>query len=56
VTKSVAGAACGDIRANSVHAGIMPPMRTSGRTADPALRADRMRVIRMRRPGEVDVA
>jgi len=32
----------------------MPPMRTSGRTADPAVRAERMRVIPMRRPGEVD--
>jgi NAD(P)-dependent dehydrogenase (short-subunit alcohol dehydrogenase family) len=42
------------IRANSVHPGIMPPMRTSGRTADPAIRADRMRFIPMRRPGEVD--
>ena len=28
-------------------------MRTSGRTADPAVRAERMRVIPMRRPGEV---
>ncbi|MBV8089511.1 MAG: SDR family oxidoreductase, partial [Alphaproteobacteria bacterium] len=43
-----------NIRANSVHPGIMPPMRTSGRTADPALRAERMRSIPMRRPGEVD--
>src|SRR5712664_2177280 len=34
--------------------GIMPPMRTSGRTADPSVRAERMRVIPMRRPGEVD--
>ena len=42
------------IRANSVHPGIMPPMRTSDRTADPALRAERMRVTPMRRPGEVD--
>jgi NAD(P)-dependent dehydrogenase (short-subunit alcohol dehydrogenase family) len=33
------------IRANSVHPGIMPPMRTSGRTADPAVRAARMHVI-----------
>jgi 3(or 17)beta-hydroxysteroid dehydrogenase len=43
-----------NIRANSVHPGIMPPMRTSGRTADPAVRAERMRVIPLRRPGEVD--
>jgi 3(or 17)beta-hydroxysteroid dehydrogenase len=42
------------IRANSVHPGIMPAMRTSGRTADPAIRAERMRFIPMRRPGEVD--
>jgi NAD(P)-dependent dehydrogenase (short-subunit alcohol dehydrogenase family) len=27
-----------NIRVNSVHPGLMPPMRTSGRTADPALR------------------
>jgi hypothetical protein len=39
---------------NSVHPGIMPPMRTSGRTADPAIRAGRIRFIPMRRPGEVD--
>ena len=30
-------------------------MRTSGRTADPAVRAERMRVIPMRRPGELIV-
>ena len=42
------------IRANSVHPGIMPPMKTSGRTADPVVRAKRMNVIPMRRPGEVD--
>src|ERR1700746_1485657 len=55
MTKSVAVQHAKDkIRANSVHPGIMPPMRTSGRTADPAARAERMRVIPMRRPGEVD--
>ena len=43
-----------NIRANSVHPGIMPPMRTSGRTADPAVRAERIRFIPMRRTGEVD--
>lgn len=42
------------IRANSVHPGVMPPMRTSGRTADPEVRARRMNVIPMRRPGESD--
>jgi 3(or 17)beta-hydroxysteroid dehydrogenase len=55
MTKSVAVQHAKDnIRANSVHPGIMPPMRTSGRTADPAVRAERMYVIPMRRPGEVD--
>src|SRR6202035_1195236 len=43
-----------NIRANSVHPGVMPPMRTSDRTADPAVRAERMRFIPMRRAGEVD--
>jgi len=55
MTKSVAVQhAQQKIRANSVHPGIMPPMRTSGRTADPATRAQRMQVIPMRRAGEVD--
>lgn len=55
MTKSVAVQHARDrIRANSVHPGIMPAMRTSGRTADPAVRAQRMKVIPMRRPGEVD--
>jgi NAD(P)-dependent dehydrogenase (short-subunit alcohol dehydrogenase family) len=55
MTKSTAVQHAKDnIRANSVHPGVMPAMRTSGRTADPAVRADRMRVIPMRRPGEVD--
>jgi NAD(P)-dependent dehydrogenase (short-subunit alcohol dehydrogenase family) len=47
MTKSVAVQHAKDkIRANSVHPGIMPPMRTS----DPAVRAERMRVMPMRRP------
>ena len=55
MTKSTAVQHAKDgIRCNSVHPGIMPPMRTSGRTADPAVRAERMKVIPMRRPGEVD--
>jgi len=55
MTKSVAVQHAKDkIRANSVHPGVMPPMRTSGRTADAAVRAERMRYIPMRRPGEVD--
>jgi NAD(P)-dependent dehydrogenase (short-subunit alcohol dehydrogenase family) len=55
MTKSVAIQHAKDkIRANSVHPGVMPPMRTSGRTADPATRAERMRFIPMCRPGVVD--
>jgi NAD(P)-dependent dehydrogenase (short-subunit alcohol dehydrogenase family) len=55
MTKSAAVQHAKDnIRCNSVHPGVMPPMRTSGRTADPAVRAERMRVIPMRRPGEVE--
>jgi len=54
MTKSVAVQHAREkIRVNSVHPGVMPPMRTSGRTADP-VRAERMRFIPMRRPGEVD--
>jgi 3(or 17)beta-hydroxysteroid dehydrogenase len=55
MTKSTAVQHAKDnIRANSVHPGVMPAMRTSGRTADPAVRAQRMNVIPMRRAGEVD--
>src|SRR6478735_9633789 len=55
MTKSTAVQHAKDgIRANSVHPGVMPAMRTSGRTADPAIRAERMRVIPMRRPGRVE--
>lgn len=55
MTKSTAVQHAKDgIRANSVHPGVMPPMRTSGRTADPIVRANRMNVIPMRRPGEID--
>jgi NAD(P)-dependent dehydrogenase (short-subunit alcohol dehydrogenase family) len=55
MTKSTAVQHAKDgIRANSVHPGVMPPMRTSGRTADPLVRAQRMNVIPMRRPGESD--
>ncbi len=42
------------IRVNSVHPGWMPPMRTSGATADPALRAEMMKRIPLGRSGEVD--
>ena len=42
------------IRVNSVHPGIMPPMRTSGRTADPVTREKMLRNVPLGRAGEVD--
>ncbi|HTC10042.1 MAG TPA: glucose 1-dehydrogenase [Acetobacteraceae bacterium] len=42
------------IRANSVHPGLMPPMRTSGATADPEVRAKMLKGVPLRRAGEVD--
>ena len=42
------------IRVNSVHPGILPPMRTSKLTADPAMREKMVRAVPMRRAGEVD--
>ena len=44
-----------NIRVNSVHPGLMPPMRTSGRTADPALRAKWIETsVPMGRAGQVE--
>ncbi len=43
-----------NIRVNSVHPGLMPPMRTSGRTADPAVRAKMLEGVPLRRAGEVE--
>jgi NAD(P)-dependent dehydrogenase (short-subunit alcohol dehydrogenase family) len=55
MTKSTAVQHAQDnIRSNSVHPGVMPAMLTSGRTADPVVRAKRMGVIPMRRPGEIE--
>jgi len=42
-----------NIRVNSVHPGLMPPMRTSGKTADPATRAKMLRRVPLGRNGEV---
>ena len=42
------------IRVNSVHPGIMPPMRTSKLTADPELRAKMIAAIPMAREGGVE--
>ena len=55
MTKSVAVQHAKDkIRANSVHPGVMPPMRTSGATADPEVRAKMLQGVPLRRAGEVD--
>jgi NAD(P)-dependent dehydrogenase (short-subunit alcohol dehydrogenase family) len=55
LTKSTAVQFGGDgIRANSVHPGLMPPMRTSGLTADPAVRAKVLEGVPLGRAGEVD--
>jgi NAD(P)-dependent dehydrogenase (short-subunit alcohol dehydrogenase family) len=42
------------IRCNSIHPGLMPPMRTSGATADPTVRAKMLRAVPLGRSGEVD--
>ena len=42
------------IRVNSVHPGLMPPMRTSMLSADPAVRNSMLKAIPMGRTGEVD--
>jgi len=43
-----------NIRVNSIHPGLMPPMRTSGRTADPATRAKTLKGVPLGRAGEID--
>jgi NAD(P)-dependent dehydrogenase (short-subunit alcohol dehydrogenase family) len=43
-----------NIRVNSVHPGLMPPMRSSGRTADPQIRAGLLRQVPMGRAGRVE--
>jgi NAD(P)-dependent dehydrogenase (short-subunit alcohol dehydrogenase family) len=43
-----------NIRCNSIHPGLMPPMRTSGRTADPAFRQQMLKGVPMGRFGESD--
>src|SRR5262249_51473044 len=42
------------IRVNSVHPGLMPPMRTSKLTADPAIRAKMLEGVPMGRNGRVE--
>jgi NAD(P)-dependent dehydrogenase (short-subunit alcohol dehydrogenase family) len=43
-----------NIRVNTVHPGLMPPMRTSGNTADPVFREKMLRAVPLRRAGGVD--
>src|SRR5205807_5238514 len=43
-----------NIRINSVHPGLMPPMRSSKRTADPEVRARMLRQVPMGRAGRVE--
>lgn len=55
LTKSVAVRHAPEgIRANSIHPGLMPPMRTSGATADPAVRERMLRRVPMGRNGRAD--
>jgi NAD(P)-dependent dehydrogenase (short-subunit alcohol dehydrogenase family) len=58
LTKSAAVRHAPDgIRVNSVHPGLMPPMRTSGATADPEVRRKMLRAVPMGRNGEaIEVA
>lgn len=55
MTKSAAVQYAGDgIRVNSVHPGILPPMRTSKASADPEWRARALRAVPMKREGRVE--
>lgn len=42
------------IRINTVHPGLMPPMRTSGATADPEFRARMLAHVPLGRPGRIE--
>src|SRR5215468_158038 len=42
------------IRVNSVHPGLMPPMRSSRLSADPAIRERMLKAIPMRREGRIE--
>ena len=55
LTKSVAVQYGRDnIRCNSIHPGLMPAMRTSGATADPAFRGKMLESVPLGRSGEAD--
>jgi len=43
-----------NIRVNSVHPGVMPPMRTSKVSADPEWRTKMLRAVPMKREGRVE--
>lgn len=43
-----------NIRVNSVHPGLMPPMRTSGATADPVIRAKMLKRVPLGRNGTAE--
>jgi NAD(P)-dependent dehydrogenase (short-subunit alcohol dehydrogenase family) len=55
MTKSAAVQFARDgIRVNSVHPGVLPPMRTSRVTGDPAVRAAMLKGVPMKREGRVE--
>lgn len=55
MTKTVAVQYAQDgIRCNSIHPGIMPPMRTSRLSADPVIRERTIRAIPMKREGRIE--
>jgi len=55
MTKSAAVQFARDrIRVNSVHPGVLPPMRTSTVTADPERRARMLKAVPMKREGRVE--
>src|SRR5438128_1185682 len=55
MTKSAAVQYAKDgIRVNSVHPGVMPPMRTAKASADPAWREKTLRAVPMKREGRVE--
>jgi NAD(P)-dependent dehydrogenase (short-subunit alcohol dehydrogenase family) len=55
MTKSAAVQYAQDgIRVNSVHPGVLPPMRTSQASADPEWRAKMLRAVPLRREGRVE--
>src|SRR5207244_12693138 len=55
MTKSAAVQYAKDgIRVNSVHPGVMPPMRTAQASADPAWREKTLRAVPMKREGRVE--